>query len=132
MLNPDIFPELNSSIVQDWVLKIIEGYPFVERALLYRGMKGENAYILVLIIPERKALIETEDPAYFAFNSFEAGFDANACLTNAFKLYGLNDNINYSCSCIEADSDKDEALLPYVVDGSNHWVRIPTQIGHLL
>jgi hypothetical protein len=121
MLDPNIFPELNGTIVQDWVLKVIEGYSFIEMVLLYRGMKVKSSHILVYMIPDKETLIKTEDQRYQAFHSFEAGFNTSADLYEAFRDATLDGS---SCSCIdvEAVSEKDEALKPYVIDGSNHWV----------
>jgi hypothetical protein len=121
MLDPNIFPELNSAMVQDWVLKIIEGYPFIERVLLYRGMKGKGSHILVYVIPDKETLIITEDPGYLAFNSFERGFNGYLHLSEVFPRNASYTD-GHGCNEVEAYSEKDEILKPYMVDGSNHWV----------
>jgi hypothetical protein len=70
MLDPNIFPELNGTIVQDWVLKVIEGYSFIEMVLLYRGMKVKSSHILVYMIPDKETLIKTEDQSYQDLHTF--------------------------------------------------------------
>lgn len=120
MLDPSIFPELNSSQVQDWVLKIIEGYSFIERVLLYHDMKGQGSYILVYVIPDKETLIRTEDPSYQAFNSFESAFTRSVDLDEAFPRTAHDSK--RLCNEVEADSDKDERLRSSIVIGSSHWV----------
>jgi hypothetical protein len=121
MLDPNIFPELNSAMVQDWVRKIIEGYPFIERVLLYRDMKGNGSHVLVYVIPDKQTLIKTEDPGYLAFNSFGNGFNRYLDLGEVFPRDRLPGS-GHLCNEVEAVSEKDEALKSYIVDGSSYWV----------
>lgn len=123
MLDPDIFPELDRFKVEDGVCNIIEGYSFIERVLLYRSLKSQGSYshVLVYIIPNKEFLIKIKDPGCRALTSFEYGFKTHAGLDEVFRDAVLHGN-GYQCVGVEASSEKDEVLKPYIVDGSNHWV----------
>lgn len=127
MIEPDVFPDLNSHVLKNSILDIIQGYP-VEKVLLYQARHDHPIrirdtsppptgprpqYILVFVLPTEAS---TPEHDWFSF-----GFDRKVALDEAF-VRAARGGKGLTWTYVDITSDSCTALGNNVIQGQEYWV----------
>jgi hypothetical protein len=115
MLDPTIFPGLESRILQDYAKKLVRQYSFISKVLLCHDAKNTGRYVLVCVIPNRAELIDAKDIDYATFEGFDAVFDRRADFEDRLRDAGARKG--FSATIIEAESEEADTVTARIVTG---------------